>query len=687
MEEHLKTTYGFNSFRKYQKEIITDLLNNEDVLAILPTGGGKSLLYQYPATYKNKITIVISPLISLMNDQRENLTSKNIKAICLNSEVCIDYNIQEQQIIYTTPEYIISNIEYFKDIKDNICLFAIDEAHCISQWSHDFRPSYQELSIIKEFFENIPLLMVTATATPRVIEEIYEFTNVCEVNEYILGTRRDNLSITVKNKSEFNNLVIDEPTIIYTQTRKECERLYNEFVLKGIKCAYYHAGMSKSDKMESHEKFINGEILLIIATISFGMGIDKSDIRHVINYGVPSDIETYYQEIGRAGRDGINSKATIYYNKQDFVIMSFIISKSRDENLIKIKNESLGILRKYLQENNLCRQQMIDYYFKTGKFSTELDLTEIKKCNMCDNCIGENKVSIRDISNESKIIYDYIKKQTRQSFNVGVQKLYKLIKKYKQLDISEKYFKDIIEILITKNILSRTMIGYGYVIQLGKININNVLPLKVRINYDYNEFKQFEYKKYNSEYIFKVREKLSDKFNIKPTLLINDMVLSNIRDAKPKTLTDLWKINGISQDFITKYGLDLLNELKICNEKLNDIKIKNSGENKDKKSKNITNTMIETFNLYKQGKTIKEICEIRSLKKITIEKHILSIWDQNVNERVDKDYVGLTQEYENEIKKAIELVGTKKLRDIKDVVNKNITYFQIQACILLMRKK
>jgi len=679
MEEHLKTTYGFNSFRKHQKEIITDILNNEDVFAILPTGGGKSLLYQFPATYTNKITIVISPLISLMNDQKEHLTSKNIKAMCLNSEVSVDYNdIKKQKIIYTTPEYIISNIQYFENMKTNICLFAIDEAHCVSQWSHDFRPSYQKLGIIKDKFENIPLLTVTATATPRVIDEIYEFTNVYEVNEYILGTRRDNLSIKVMDKSEFNNLIINEPTIIYTQTRKECEKLYNIFVLKGIKCAYYHAGMGKKEKMNSHELFINGEIMVIIATISFGMGIDKSDIRHVINYGVPSDIETYYQEIGRAGRDGINSKATIYYNERDFHTMSFIISKTTDEKLIKIKNNSLNILRKYLKENNLCRQQMIDYYFKTGKFSTELDLAEIKKCNMCDNCIGDNDVSIRDISVESQIIYDFIK---RQSYNVGCQKLYNLIKKYKSFDISEKYFKDIIDILITKNILCKKMYGYGSIIGIGQIHINDVLPLNVRIKYDTNVFKQFEFNQYNKEYIYKVREKLSIKYNIKPTLFINDRVLLNIRDAKPNTLTDLWKINGISQDFISNYGVDLLNELKLCENKLNDMKPKS----KERKSKNKTNTQMETFNLYKQGKTIQEIIDIRSLKKITIEKHILSIWENDKNENIDKIYVGLTEEYENEIKIAIQKVGTVKLRDIKDIVNKKISYFQIQTCILLMK--
>ena len=224
------------------------------------------------------------------------------------------------------------------------------------------------------------------------------------------------------------------------------------------------------------------------------------------------------------------------------------------------------------------------------------------------------------------------------------------------------------------------MFGYGYVIGLGKINVNNALPIKVRINYDHNEFKQFEYKQYNSEYIYNIREKLSNKYNIKPTLLINDRVLLNIRETKPNTLTDLWKINGISQDFITNYGGELLNELKLCQEKLNDIKPKSK-----KKKESKTNTQMETYNLYKQGKSIKEIVEIRSFKRMTIEKHILSIWENDKNEKIDKDYVGLTQEYENEIKNAINNVGINKLRDIKDIVSKNITYLQIQTCILLMK--
>ena len=343
MEKHLKDVYGFNKFRPYQKDIIQDILNGENVFAILPTGGGKSLLYQYPATFTNKTTIVVSPLISLMNDQCKHLNAKNIKAVCLNSETSVSVSkYGDYKIIYTTPEFIITRIPAFKLIKDKIGLFAIDEAHCVSQWSHDFRPTYQKLGILQEHFENIPLLAVTATATPRVIDEMYEFIGIEEASEYSLGTRRTNLKITVQSKFHFSDCSYTEPTIIYVQTRKLCESLSIKLTNQGIKSAFYHGGMSKEDKNKSHELFINGEIMVIVATISFGMGIDKADIRHVINYGVPANIESYYQEIGRAGRDGINSKATIFYDDSDFTTTAYLISLSPDPEQIKIKNESNG---------------------------------------------------------------------------------------------------------------------------------------------------------------------------------------------------------------------------------------------------------------------------------------------------------------------------------------------------------
>ena len=306
MEQHLKQVYGHESFREYQKEIITDVLNKNDVMVVLPTGGGKSLLYQFPTTYSGKITIVISPLISLMNYQCMYLNSKHIKATSLNSETSI--NVSEYgnyDIIYTTPEFIINRIPAFKLIQNKIGLIAVDEAHCASQWSHDFRTCYQKIRSLKRDMPDIPILAITATATPCVLKDIYKFIGLKDSCEYLLGTRRDNLSINVLPKWRFSECKYEEPTIIYTSTRKDCEKIANSLSARGISTAYYHGGMTKNQKDESYRKFINDELLVIVATISFGMGIDKADIRHVINYGMPSDIETYYQEIGSAGRDGV----------------------------------------------------------------------------------------------------------------------------------------------------------------------------------------------------------------------------------------------------------------------------------------------------------------------------------------------------------------------------------------------
>ena len=430
MNKHLKNQYGFIAFRGKQQQIIEDLLNKKNVFAILPTGGGKSLLYQFPATYTNKITIVVSPLISLMNDQCKYLNSKNIMAVCLNSESVVNVSSYiNYKIIYTTPEFITSRLPAFNTIKSHIGLFAIDEAHCVSQWSHDFRKSYQNLGIIKKKFPDIPLLAVTATATPRVLKEMYKFLNIKDNVEYSLGTRRTNLIIKVLPKNKFTRCTFIEPTIVYVQTRKLCKKINDDLLRKGISSACYHGGMTKKNKNKSHELFINGEITVIVATISFGMGIDKSDIRHVINYGVPANIESYYQEIGRAGRDGINSKATIFYNDSDFNTTAYLISLSKDEKQIKVKTKGMNTFRSYLQEKNICRQQIIDHYFATGDFACEEDVIHIPKCNMCDNCLDTNKQPGIDVSIESNTIVDIIRNyHTKKGYNLGVKKTIALIK-------------------------------------------------------------------------------------------------------------------------------------------------------------------------------------------------------------------------------------------------------------------
>jgi len=678
MEEHLKSIYGFNKFREYQKDIIDDILDNNNVVAILPTGGGKSLLYQFPATYSTKITVVVSPLISLMNDQCEFLNSKNIKCACLNSEATINYDdLKNMSLIYTTPEFISGKINLLLKLQEFIGLFAIDEAHCVSQWSHDFRESYQQLNIIKQTFPNIPLLAVTATATPRVLDEMYKFLHVTEAVEYSLGTRRDNLAIKILPKKDFIDCTFDEPTIIYTQTRKLAESLCNDLCNKGISGAYYHAGMRVEEKQKSHERFLKGEIMVIVATISFGMGIDKSDIRHVINYGIPTDIETYYQEIGRAGRDGIMSKATLYYKESDFATAKFLISKSRDPEQVNIKTYALNTFRKYLNENIMCRQQIIDYYFEKGEFPTDKDVKNIPKCNICDNCCGKklSNMQIIDIKDEARFIVNYIKTfYSNHQYNTGMEKLSKTIMSdCGLLNIkSIKMCRDMIQLLITKNILSQNNIGNGrYVISVGSEKLVHGESINMYVEKLQPMLNKSTCGNMTFSDINNIRNTIANKYNINPIAFINDKVLLNIIDKPPKTLQDLWAVDGISQDFIMKYGDQFMQGLKSTKSSISP------------KPLIVGDTRMVTYNLYKQGKSISEICAERSIKSYTIESHILDVWEKDEDAVIDLEYADLSEEKRNKILKVVKVVGTDKLRPIKDMVGNNVTYFQIRLTILL----
>lgn len=687
MEKHLKDVYGFNNFRPYQKDIIQDILNGENVFAILPTGGGKSLLYQFPATFANKITIVVSPLISLMNDQSKHLNSKNIKAVCLNSETTVGVSkYADFKVIYTTPEFIITRIPAFKLIKDKIGLIAIDEAHCVSQWSHDFRPSYQKLGILQDHFADIPLLAVTATATPRVINEMYEFIGIEEASEYSLGTRRTNLKITVQSKFHFSECTFDEPTIVYVQTRKLCEKLSLNFTSRGIKSAFYHGGMSKEDKDKSHELFINGEIIVIVATISFGMGIDKADIRHVINYGVPANIESYYQEIGRAGRDGINSKATIFYDDGDFTTTAFLISQSPDPEQIKIKMKGMETFRSYLQEKNMCRQQMIDHYFATGKFACEKDVINIPKCGMCDNCNRLHTLKMTDVSKESiSIVRTIYENSKKNGYDMGIKKTIKNIQKSVNHPIipkkSDKWIKDVIDILVTKNVLKRYRAGFGFVIGMGDVRIKDALPIEGRIEDSVIKLK-LNMTNHHSKAdkllsLMNLRNKVAKKHGLIPASFMNDRIVMNINDAQPKTISQLWKVDGISNEFIMSQPcLDFMEEYVKTNHK-------KKSNNSNKKGK--LSNRDKVFSLYKKNISIKEISKTLNLKPITIENHLFHILEFYEDVDIEPDYFDLSEEREEIIKKAILKVGTMYLRPIKDILPDDVTYAQIKLCILIMK--
>lgn len=676
MKNHLKTYYGFSNFRDHQKNIIKDIINKKDTIVIFPTGGGKSLCYQYPATYTGKKSVVISPLISLMTDQMLKLTQLGIKSVCLNNEtysfIQTPKDIKNSTIIYSTPEFLASHLSLFKSIQKDICMFAIDEAHCLSEWGHDFRPSYRQLSIIKKEFEGIPIVALTATATPNVLDDIFNTLNLDDANQYQISSIRENLTISVHEKSDdvFADLDInpEESTIIYTQTRKNVERIHKIIKSYGFPVSYYHAGLPAEQKFKTHNDFINDKVKIIVATICFGMGIDKPDIRKVVNYGSPCNLETYYQEIGRAGRDGMPSKVVLFHSPSDYNTNIFLISKS-DSN--KKKQNLLNIFQKYIDNTSLCRQEMIEYYFEHGNLSNLSKLPE--KCGKCDNCLGfttKTSTNTENVTSDAKNIIELV---ASLPINYGISKLINIIRgsktesghnrnKYYNIGSHKPvvWWKKLINMLVAEEYLEKKMFKVYTVIDLGDKCIEQDKNLFLHSG------KSIPVSKYTT-----IRNKLAIKNNVAPYMIINDKVLDAIIKKKPKNITQLLEIDGINFEFSCKYGQYFLENYR--------------EENKEKKIlSGGGSTENESYDLYQKGNNIDEIARLRKLKPLTIESHIVNYLQKNPKE-IDIEKIGLTKTIQSRIQDAILHSGKDRLKPIKEILDrdkKNISYFQIKVFLI-----
>ena len=682
MEAHLKLQYGFSSFRDLQKDIIIDVLEKNDSIVIFPTGGGKSLCYQFPATYLNKKSIVISPLISLMTDQQIHLNQKGIKSVCLNSETTNKFllknknNFTDVSVIYCTPEFITANINMFTELAD-ICLIAIDEAHCLSEWGHDFRPTYRQLNILKKSFPNIPIIALTATATPRVLNDIFNVLNLDSANQYQIGTMRKNISIHIKEKSKdiLKDLDIkpDESTIIYTQTRKTCEKIHNLLISKGVNSGCYHAGLSAEHKNKIHNLFIKDKINVVVATICFGMGVDKPDIRKVINYGSPCNMETYYQEIGRAGRDGMQSTAVMFYSDADYGTNSFLCSSGGTLAVQQNKMALLNSFQQYITNDKLCRQLIIEHYFENGNLSGNISSNPFDKCGTCDNCTGVNIKTLQirqltSVSRESKLIIGLI---NSLQVNYGCVKLINILRGSELSFSNNKYYntgghksiawwKNVIKSLVRDEYLEKISQSFYTVIGIGKKDMDGVLDIELPKS-------ELTLKKYKT-----IRDRLANLENVAPYMLMNDKVLSELSTVKPKTLQELLQINGITNDFVCKYGNFFVGEEK--------------SETPTKKSSNEKSDSV-SFSMYQSGKNIKEIAIERDLKVITIESHITNKLSENPSS-IDRKRIGLTDEVLKRISLVVSKIGKNRLRSIKDILdeekNNDISYFQIKVGLCLI---
>ena len=581
MNDLLKQYFGYDEFRPGQKEIIQKVIDQENVLGIMPTGSGKSICYQLPALLLDGLTVVVSPLISLMKDQVDAANQLGIPATFINSSLdgyetarrFQEIDRQQYRLLYIAPERFIMP-DFIQAIKRwNVRMIAIDEAHCISQWGHDFRPSYLQMANQLDQLPNRPVIVaLTATATVQVAADIKRLLKIPENNHIQTGFERENLRFQVIKDQKKEQYLIEylkinknQSGIIYAATRKEVDRLYHLLKKFDFSVGRYHGGLNENERTEMQEAFLYDRLQLIVATNAFGMGINKSNVRFVIHYQIPGSLEAYYQEAGRAGRDGLSSEAILLFSPQDIQVQKFFIQQSQREEGQKQKEyEKLKAMTEYVYIESCLQQYILNYFGETSS-----------PCNRCGNCLDDREIV--EVTTEAQMVLSCLK---RMGENYGKQMLMKVLAGSKEQKLQALGFGHLSTYGLMKNQsqketmqLIEYLISNGYLLTInGEYPVLKVTERGIQVLKGQESVYRKEPKKVQQlsdeetdtlfEMLRELRTDLASEAGVPPYVVFSDSTLKEMSRIRPSSRLEMLQIKGVGQSKLDKYGEAFLSRIK-----------------------------------------------------------------------------------------------------------------------------
>ena len=691
----LNKYYGYQDFRKPQDEVINSILRQRDTIAIMPTGAGKSICYQIPALLFSGITLVISPLISLMKDQVDGLQEMELPATFLNSsipypEVAERIELARRgkyKLLYIAPERLES--AGFIDLLQSLPVpfLAVDEAHCVSQWGHDFRPSYLAIPTILNNLSRRPVVAAfTATATPEVRKDIANQLSLVAPDFFISGFDRENLTLTLRKGIDKDQFILDyietnryDAGIIYVATRKEVERISGLLAEAGFRVGRYHAGLSERERNQTQEAFLFDNIELVVATNAFGMGIDKSNVRFVIHYNMPRNIESYYQEAGRAGRDGEAAECILLYAPGDQHIQKFLIEQNAPSSTrISEQLKKLQEIVDYCHTSKCLRGYILTYF---------ADQKAVEKCGNCSNCSDDREL-IEITTEAQKILSCVYRLEQRWGIALvaqvlaGSQNKKVLENNFNRLstygimsDYTIKELKDMINLLAADGFLELSEGKYP-VVQLNNSSYQ-VLQGQEKV---YQKIERKHHKIRSDNRLFDLlrdlRKEIARRENLPPYLIFHDNTLHAMGRHLPLSRSSMLMISGVGEVKFKKYGqefIEVIEQYVVENNLSEQVKQESLPRRRPKKDSHLL-----TYQLFTSGKSLAEIAAARDLSPRTIEEHLFKCSREGLD--LDLDCL-IPSDYEEEILLAIKKLGSTRLKPIKEILPDEVGYTAIKAVL------